>query len=448
MRNLLLLLFCTSLFAQNVEQDNFLIIEGESPNYYYVLTKEGYYVSKSSEEYTFYNYTKPIPSSINVSLSTLRSVTHNNKTYLLYPGGGLLYLFNNGAIERIDRSFPHRNQYGSYFFSYKNNLFLIGGYGFWETKSIITKFNFNSGDWEIVTASGQSPDGLDQGTYFQKGNNLYVFDFLSRSSNSQKEKRHNNLFVLNLESLIWSKLGVINELIKPINQIDDEKRFFNFDNKLLISYSENPEFFIADLEKNTIEKHRDEALFYKTSGRSIQKNNKLIGAVKNSVTNELTIRSFDLESSMLIQTDEISYFFRGTKELLNYLYLSLSLLIVIIIVLSIYYKKVSNTYLLDQNTLSISSSSVELNEIERTIIKMFSQKKLISNSNLMDLFIEESKTKDFAVKKKNRVLDKLEDKLNTAFKIEFIYKEKTKTDSRQLTYRLNKKIRIVDDLNV
>ena len=448
MRNLLLLLFCTSLFAQNVEQDDFLILEGESPNYYYVLTKEGYYVSKSSEEYTFYNYTKPIPSSINVSLSTLRSVTHNNKTYLLYPGGGLLYLFNNGAIERIDRSFPHRNQYGSYFFSYKNNLFLIGGYGFWETKSIITKFNFNSGDWEIVTASGQSPDGLDQGTYFQKGNNLYVFDFLSRSSNSQKEKRNNNLFVLNLESLIWSKLGVINELIKPINQIDDEKRFFNFDNKLLISYSENPEFFIADLEKNTIKKYRDEALFHKTSGRSIQKNNKLIGAVKNSVTNELTIRSFDLESSMLIQADEISYFFRGTKELLNYLYLSLSLLIVIIIVLSIYYKKVSNTYLLDQNTLSISSSSVELNEIERTIIKMFSQKKFISNSNLMDLFIEESKTKDFAVKKKNRVLDKLEDKLNTAFKIEFIYKEKTKTDSRQLTYRLNKKIRIVEDFNV
>ena len=66
----------------------------------------------------------------------------------------------------------------------------------------------------------------------------------------------------------------------------------------------------------------------------------------------------------------------------------------------------------------------------------------------MDLFIEESKTKDFAVKKKNRVLDKLEDKLNTAFKIEFIYKEKTKTDSRQLTYHLNKKIRIVEDFNV
>ena len=69
-------------------------------------------------------------------------------------------------LDRIDRSFPHRNQYGAHFFSYKENIFLIGGYGYWQTKSIITKFNFNSGDWELVNTKGQQPVGIDQRNIF------------------------------------------------------------------------------------------------------------------------------------------------------------------------------------------------------------------------------------------------------------------------------------------
>ena len=177
---LLFLFFSVNLFCQKLDSSDFLILEGENPNYYYVLTNDGYYVSESSDNFIFKNYSESLPESLNVNINTLLPVTHKSKNYLLYPGGGLLYLFENGSIKRIDRSFPHRNQYGAYFFSYKDNLYLIGGYGFWQTKSIVTKFNFNSGDWEIVTAFGQSPDGIDQGTFFVKNDNLYVFDFLTR----------------------------------------------------------------------------------------------------------------------------------------------------------------------------------------------------------------------------------------------------------------------------
>ena len=252
MRFLILILFFISfLSAQEFEGDDFLIVEGESLQYYYVLKKEGYYISDKPEKLNL--YTKSIPESLNVSLSSLSSVTHNSKTYLLYPGGGLLYSFIDGAIERIDRSFPHRNQYGGYFFSYKNNLYLIGGYGFWQTKSIITKFNFNNGDWEIINTTGQLPEGLDKGTYFINDDNLYVFDFLSRNTNNQKEKAEDNLYVLNLKNFSWKKLGVVNDIIKPVNQVKGLKRFFNIDGKILISYSESPEFFIADLSDRGFE---------------------------------------------------------------------------------------------------------------------------------------------------------------------------------------------------
>ena len=445
---LLIFLFQSLLYGQKLNNPNFLILDGESPNYYYVLTENGYYISESSENFTFKNYSKPIPKSLNIGINTLLPVVHKSKTYLLYPGGGLLYTFSNGAIERIDRSFPHRNQYGGYFFSYKDNLFLIGGYGYWQTKSIITKFNFNSGDWEIVATSGQSPDGIDQGIFFIKNNKLYVFDFLTRKSNNQKEKRNDNLYVLNLETFVWNKLGVINYLTRSNVEAQGVKRFFNFQNKLLYSYAKSPEFFLVDFDKNIVEKFDDDVLFYKSDGRSVIKKNNLIGGVLNTLTGDFTIESFDLSSLSSKKNTSTFYLFRDTDQFFNYIYFALSFLIILIILLSIYYWKISQTYLLDEKTISISGSLLELGEIEQKTLSMFCNKRNVSNSEIMGLFQDKEKTKDFAVKRKNKTIAALNNKLYSAFKIEFINKQKSKSDSRQLTYFLNKKVRIIEDQSI
>ena len=445
MRFLILILFFISfLSAQEFEGDDFLILEGESLQYYYVLKKEGYYISDKPEKLNL--YTKSIPESLNVRLGTLTSVTHNSKIYLLYPGGGLLYSFINGAIERIDRSFPHRNQYGGYFFSYKNNLYLIGGYGFWQTKSIITKFNFNNGDWEIINTTGQLPKGLDKGTYFISDDNLYVFDFLSRNTNNQKEQTEDNLYVLNLKNFSWKKLGVINDIIKPVNQVKGLKRFFNVDGKILISYSENPEFFLVDLKTNIIQNFRDDALFYK-SGRAIVKGNALVGAIKNPITGLITVESFDLNNVLSNKLDKELYLYRGSKEFFTYIFLSFTFLLFLILILTIYYRRVGQTYVLDKDSLSGSGKSIGLMKNEYDILKLFSEKRSVSNSLIMDMFHEENKTKDFAVKRKNKTVLALEKKLSLVFKKSFIEKRKSSSDSRQLNYFLNKKIKIIQDSN-
>ena len=445
---LLIFLFQSLLYGQKLTNQDFLILDGESPNYYYVLTENGYYISESSENFTFKNYSKPIPKSLNIGINTLLPVVHKSKTYLLYPGGGLLYSFSNGAIERIDRSFPHRNQYGGYFFSYKDNLFLIGGYGYWQTKSIITKFNFNSGDWEIVATSGQSPNGIDQGSFFIKNNKLYVFDFLTRTSNNQKEKRNDNLYVLNLETFVWNKLGVINDLTRSNGETQGVKRFFNFQNKLLYSYTNSPEFFLVDFDKNIVEKFDDDVLFYKSDGRSVIKKNNLIGGILNTLTGDFTIEAFDLSSLSSEKNTSTFYLFRDTDQFFNYIYFALSFLIILIILLSIYYWKISQTYLLDEKTISISGSLLELGEIEQKTLSMFCNKRNVSNSEIMALFQDKEKTKDFAVKRKNKTIAALNNKLYSAFKIEFINKQKSKSDSRQLTYFLNKKVRIIEDQSI
>ena len=79
---------------------------------------------------------------------------------------------------------------------------------------------------------------------------------------------------------------------------------------------------------------------------------------------------------------------------------------------------------------------------------MFCVKRNVSNSEIMALFQDNKKTKDFAVKRKNKTLAVLNKKLYSAFKIEFINKQKSKSDSRQLTYFLNKKVRIIEDVSI
>ena len=186
-------------------------------------------------------------------------------------------------------------------------------------------------------------------------------------------------------------------------------------------------------------------MFYKSGGHSIVKKNNLIGAVQNSLTGDITVESFNIASLVSNREDSKLYLYRDTDEFYNYIYFALSFLGILIVVLMIYYKRVAQTYLLDENTISISGFSTEINENEQKILSLFGKKRNISNSEIMNLFFEKDKTKDFAVKKKNKTIASLNDKLFSIFKIEFISKKKSNSDSRQLTYFLNKKVRIIEE---
>ena len=448
MKKLIILLFLSWIsYSQTIENDDYLIIEGESLKYFYILTPNGYYISEFKGNNVFNEYSKEIPRSLNVPISTLIPLLHNSQTFLLYPGGGLLYTFSDGSINRIDRSFPHRNQYGAHFFSHKESVYLVGGYGYWQTKSIITKFNFNSGDWEIVSTTGQKPKGIDKGTYFTDNNKLYVFDFVSRDTNTQKEKRNDNLYVLNLETFDWKKLGVINDKAEAINiKSKGVKRFFEFDGKLIFSYSDAPEFFMVDINNNSFQSFKDEVLFYKSNNQFIVKNNTLIAPIKNTLTGDTTFEKFDLTSIANYPIDEVSYFFRDKEEFFQYVYFALFFITVLIIVLSAYHKMIEQTYIIDENSISVSGISHQLSPIEISILSLFSKNRTVLNSKLMELFVSEDKTKDYAVKRKNKTLVTLETKLLKLFNINFIEKQKSKGDSRQLTYALNKKIRIIEEV--
>ena len=101
---LLFLFFSVNLFCQKLDSSDFLILEGENPNYYYVLTNEGYYISENSDNFIFKNYSESLPKSLNVDVNTLLPVTHKSKK----PLGTFKLIFRSYQWISYAKLFPNK----------------------------------------------------------------------------------------------------------------------------------------------------------------------------------------------------------------------------------------------------------------------------------------------------------------------------------------------------
>lgn len=438
--------------------NDFLIVNGPGI-YFYILTKSGYFIGNiKTKDFNFFRYKTPLPKELiddqsdsGISLQSLlplnaasesqRTEFNQRRAYLLYPGGGILYEFFDGSINRIDSSFAQRNQYAGAFFSYNNQLYLLGGYGFWKTKSILTKFNFNSGDWEYIKTNGVAPEGISSPVFSLKDNNLYLFNFFERPQN-QSQIKNPNLYSLNLETLTWKKGGLINpSFIGEKNTPGN--RFFNINGKVLINLMESPRIFEIDLDNNKIKRFADNLLLYKSGGKSIVKNSMIISSVRNTSNNTNSITYYDLSDLNKNVVSE-EYFIRGSISFVNYLIGGGIALIIILVFLWLSNDRVSKSYFVRSNSLFNSLNQINLDPDEAKVILLFTKKEIIPNKEILVLFEEKGKTKDFATKRKNKTIEGLNKRFKRVFGKNIIVKEKDELDSRLTNYALNNKISLFE----
>ena len=448
--------FSNEEVSRRLKGNDFLIVNGPG-NYFNILTERGYFLGNiNTKTFNFFGYKTPLPSEfLNIQTSTSTSLQalvpltvssdsqraqfNQRRVYLLYPGGGVLYEFFNGSINRIDSSFAQRNQYAGAFFSYNNQLYLLGGYGFWKTKSLLTKFNFNSGDWEYIQTKGVAPDGISAPVFTLQNNSLYLFDFFERPQN-QSPIKNPNLYSLNMETLTWERGGLINpSYIMEKNTSGD--RFFNINGRVLINKMASPKIFEIDLDNNKIKRFADNLLLYKSGGKSIVKNGIIISSVRNTSNNTNSITYYDLSD---LEKDVIyeDYFIRGSISFVNYLIGGGIALIIILIFLWLSNDRVSKSYFVSNNSLFNSLNQINLDPDEAKVILLFTKKEVVPNKEVLVQFEEKGKTKDFATKRKNKTIESLNKRFKRVFGKKIIIRQKDKLDSRLTNYALNNKIKL------
>ena len=389
----------------------------------------------------FQKYSMPIPKELEyMDFDGLSGVFGaDGKLYLLYPGGGILFEYHNNAIRRIDNSFAHRNQFSGHFFIYKNNLYLLGGYGYWKTNSLLTRFNFNSKDWDYVQTLGQIPsDGINEASFFLDKNILTVFDFYYRVNDI--DQKNNNLYELDLESLMWEKKGSLNRSF--YDDIEKKSRDIRFKTPLGVfqkSLGKETVRFI-DPSKNSIKIYSSDPLRLLTL-KSFSVGNRI-------VTTQLSAdRSFEVLLSRGL-TKGLKY--EGEQFLTNdydlfISYFGIAGVFCLMLVGFVYIKTKNNSYyfILSNESLTGLNKSLQISQDEYFILKLLSDSKSreVENAYFLNYFKSPELSTDACIKRKNKAISDLNNRFVELHGMKIIIKKTKKSDSRQVLYMLNEKIK-------
>jgi hypothetical protein len=389
----------------------------------------------------FQKYSMPIPKELEyMDFDGLSGVFGaDGKLYLLYPGGGILFEYHNNAIRRIDNSFAHRNQFSGHFFIYKNNLYLLGGYGYWKTNSLLTRFNFNSKEWDYVQTLGQIPsDGINEASFFLDKNILTVFDFYYRVNDI--DQKNNNLYELDLESLMWEKKGSLNRSF--YDDIEKKSRDIRFKTPLGVfqkSLGKETVRFI-DPSKNSIKIYSSDPLRLLTP-KSFSVGNRI-------VTTQLSAdRSFEVLLSRGL-TEGLKY--EGEEFLTNdydlfISYFGIAGVFCLMLVGFVYIKTKNNSYyfILSNESLTGLNKSLQISQDEYFILKLLSDSKSreVENAYFLNYFKSPELSEDACIKRKNKAISDLNNRFAELHGLEIILKRAKKSDSRQVLYVLNEKIK-------
>ena len=381
-------------------------------------------------------YSNPFPEELkNTELDVLSSVySSDGSVYFLYPGGGILFKYLNGVFERIDESFAYRNQYSGHFFEYKKELYLLGGYGYWQSNSLLIKFNFELRNWELVPTSGQMPKlGVNAGSFVLDGNILTVFDFNQRVDDL--DVKNNSLYSLDLDKMIWAREGLLNKMLFAENKKDFEL-VVEFEKSLLQKNLTDNDLRIITPKNNQIKFFKAEEL-HNINAKAIIVGDNVVYPVLSADREYETLTVKNLNENIVFLSEEsLSNDF---NLLVNY-FIYVGVFCVLLIALTFFkFRKEKFVFFLSENSLSGLNKTMLVNKDELFILELISRSKgrEIDNSYILSYFKSSTISLDASVKRKNKVIEELNRKGLEKFELVLIIKKSKKSDSRKVKYQLN-----------
>jgi hypothetical protein len=436
-------LFCLVLFSQENLPSGQLLIAKDSISFY-SFVKTGVYeftIQNNGLNKVFSEYSSPLPSEIkNIPLRDLKGiVSDDGVVYFLYPGGGLLFEYRDNHIIRIDESFPHRNQFSGHFFTNKNIPYLMGGYGYWRSNSLLTKFNFQTKEWDYIETRGQVPElGINEGSFVVENNILYVFDFYQKIGDV--DVKNNNTYELNLSSLKWEKKGSLNRLFyDDINRkiLDITIPFGS--TKFLQKNLDSKKLLVVEPSKNSVKTYINENLV-QVRRNAIYVGDKIIYTSLTADRAYETLIIKDFNDGLILESE--AYLTNDYDLFISYFLVVIVFCFLLVGLTFLKFKRDTVYFVVNENTLIGLNKSMNISKEERFVIELLSDSKnsQVDNIFFLNYFKKSELSEDANIKRKNKAINDLNVKFKEIFQLELIMKSAKQSDSRQVVYSLNPKI--------
>ena len=270
--------------------DRFITFQNDG--YFYIITEEDIYKTENGQSYNVYKHNTHFP---HFNFNFLKV---DKKGYLISKGGGLVYVFANNEIYRIDDSFDHRNKYQSSLFEYQKKVFSFGGYGLFTDKNNLTYFDNSTKEWfdynYFPNESQPSPRRLAISKV--EDSNLYIFGGFQKKINEKLDvytEYLQDLWRLDLKSHVWEYCGetAISDLFDPKIDLNQIKIVPYKENHLLIT---KQNCFLIDIKNNLIKQFEgfNSAMITGAKTISFNPNSNLFMIISN---NHLFAKNFFLE---------------------------------------------------------------------------------------------------------------------------------------------------------
>ena len=375
--------------------------------------------------------------------TNFKAINSEDNTYLLLDGGGPVLQLKNDSIIRIDNSVEQKNQFGAANFTYKNKMYMYGGYGMWSFKNYTTYYDFSSNQWELfITQSQKQPHSRWKPIFNLVGNKLYVLGGRS-SQNNMTDIILKDMFVIDMD---LKTIKTLSEEVSPKTPLHfhSHNNGFALDNKRAFLYNNSVKAF--DFPNNKFYNYKQNNLFYQ----------KLEGFPVLSFVDTLAFikKTNGIKKLVLLQTSELK------KDLAESLPIFLSppgktyfkqtifaflclFLIVFVYKLFSYKDYIENLIQFDKNWLYFSDKKVRITTEQSQVIKLLERNGQFNSIELNKII---SKNKKYAKSHLTLLRKNFINDLNKAYNellnsgLTLISSSKLPKDKRQLLYKTSKEI--------
>jgi len=347
-----------------------------------------------------------------------------------YNRGGFYYLFKlkgDSAI-RLDRSSYHGANFNSYFFSWQNTIYLLGGYGFFTTHNNLISFNENKREWAKVNTGGNGPEFI-HGISFRNNNKIYSFNNFKAGNNVSKDILDSNLYVLDLPAMQWQKYKMpIVDLIVISNVVSTADYFWYQNDHLTILINKKEiKYEIIENEKLNLTRNNNFINF---------KDNLLLFEESNPIKSYRKITQLNLDSVWLVYIKSSSALYKPNQNTtiqpsngISPLWFLISI-IPLILILIIYRGKTKVTA---NKIKPIELDQIQNNQLEILALKITKLNKGILNmeelDNVLDITHLEAESRKLRRFRRLGELNQLQPG--------FIIRVKDEEDKRRFLYQIN-----------
>ena len=184
----------------------------------------------------------------------------SSKYYLTIHCTGQMYELDksNWTLKRLDQTFFRGANCKSSIFMRGDDIYSFGGYGFWRSNNILTKYDFIAKEWMSIAAEGDVPTSIFDGMsgYSPKKDRFYLLSTVEMNDTEKKTafNRDYGIYEYDFFNQKFTRLGEI-KLPTVINFLDSkETKPFVFNGRyFIISDKPNKDFaydtmFFIDVE--------------------------------------------------------------------------------------------------------------------------------------------------------------------------------------------------------